>query len=64
MRLANAGAATMALASVTLLAASCAAPPVAKRAEALPFIEDDFPRAVTEARARKLPIFADSWAPW
>jgi hypothetical protein len=31
---------------------------------ALPFIADDYPRAVTEAKARGVPIFVDSWAPW
>ena len=30
----------------------------------LPWIEDDHSRAVAEARARKLPIFVESWAPW
>ncbi len=30
----------------------------------LPFIEDDWPRALAEAKARHLPIFVDSWAPW
>ena len=32
--------------------------------EALPFIEDDYPRALAEARQKKLPLFVDSWAPW
>jgi hypothetical protein len=32
--------------------------------EALPFVEDDYPRALAEARAKKLPLFVDSWAPW
>ena len=32
--------------------------------EALPFIEDDYARAVAEAKQRKLPIFVDAWAPW
>jgi hypothetical protein len=32
--------------------------------EALPFIEDDYPRALAEARVRKVPLFVDSWAPW
>ena len=32
--------------------------------EALPFIEDDYARALAEARTRKLPLFVDSWAPW
>lgn len=31
---------------------------------ALPFIEDDYPRAVAEAKQRKLPIFVEAWAPW
>ena len=30
----------------------------------LPFIEDDYPRALELARQRKIPIFVDSWAPW
>ncbi len=30
----------------------------------LPFIRDDYPRALAEARARKLPLFIESWAPW
>jgi hypothetical protein len=30
----------------------------------LPFIEDDYPRALTEARAKKIPIFIEAWAPW
>ena len=30
----------------------------------LPFIEDDYTRAMAEAQARKLPLFIDSWAPW
>ncbi|MEP6800811.1 MAG: hypothetical protein ABJC07_02655 [Acidobacteriota bacterium] len=30
----------------------------------LPFIEDDYPRAVAVAKARHLPIFVEAWAPW
>jgi len=30
----------------------------------LPFIADDYTRALAEARARKLPLFIESWAPW
>lgn len=30
----------------------------------LPFISDDYPKALAEARARKLPIFIEAWAPW
>ena len=32
--------------------------------EALPFIADDYARAVREATQNKLPIFVDAWAPW
>jgi len=31
---------------------------------ALPFIDDDYPKALAEARAKKLPIFVEAWAPW
>jgi len=31
---------------------------------ALSFIEDDYDRALAEARARDVPVFIDSWAPW
>jgi len=30
----------------------------------LPWIEDDLNRSLAEAKARKLPIFVESWAPW
>ena len=56
--------AAAALASAGLVAASCAAPPVARIGEVLPFVRDDYARALGEARARKLPIFVESWAPW
>jgi thioredoxin-like negative regulator of GroEL len=39
-----------------------APPPTA--AHALPFISDDYPRALREARTRKLPLFVDTWATW
>jgi hypothetical protein len=40
--------------------------PAAKPAASpvLPWIDDDYSRALAEARARKLPIFVESWAPW
>jgi hypothetical protein len=57
-------AATLAAASVAVLASSCAGPSTARRAEVLPFIADDYAQALHDAKARKLPIFADSWAPW
>jgi hypothetical protein len=30
----------------------------------LPFIRDDFPKALAEATQRKVPIFVECWAPW
>lgn len=30
----------------------------------LPFIQDDFAKARTQANERKLPIFVECWAPW
>ncbi len=47
-----------------VLAAALAASPAPAGKPALPFIEDDYPRALAEARAKKLPIFVEAWAPW
>ena len=30
----------------------------------LPFINDDYPKALTTAKQRSLPIFVEVWAPW
>ena len=30
----------------------------------LPFVVDDYPKALEEARARHVPIFLEAWAPW
>jgi thioredoxin-like negative regulator of GroEL len=38
--------------------------PTANAAEALPFIHDDYPRALAEAKRTKRPIFVDAWATW
>lgn len=54
-----------ALAASSAILLSCGAPKAPKgTTEVLPFIEDDYTRAVTEAKARKLPLFVDVWAPW
>jgi hypothetical protein len=45
-------------------------PPAAEKAQAaaaalaLPFIENDYGRALAEARAKALPLFIEAWAPW
>jgi len=31
---------------------------------ALPFLENDFPAALTRAREAQLPLFVEVWAPW
>jgi tetratricopeptide (TPR) repeat protein len=36
----------------------------AKTASKITFIEDDYPRALKEAKAKGKPIFADTWATW
>lgn len=30
----------------------------------LPFIENDYRKAVDEASAKNVPIFVEAWAPW
>ena len=45
---------TLALVSATLSAS----------AAGLPWIKDDYPKALAEAKQRKLPMFVEVWAPW
>ena len=52
---------------LVMLSVAAAAPARAVSAESravLPFIEDDYARALAEAQARKVPLFVDAWAPW
>ena len=30
----------------------------------LPFIENDYQKAVAQARAKNVPLFVEAWAPW
>ena len=46
-------------AAVTATEAAPAAP-----TEALPFIADDYARALREAKETKRPLFVEAWAPW
>ena len=48
--------------ALLLGAASLAAAP--SSGPVLPFIEDDYGKALSEARAKKVPIFVEAWAPW
>ena len=36
----------------------------AQAKEVLPFIEDDYSKAITRAKAKNVPIFVEAWAPW
>jgi hypothetical protein len=54
--------------STVLAFALLAAPAAAKGQDvldkALPFVSDDYAKALGEARAQKLPLFIEAWAPW
>ena len=39
-----------------------AAPLAAK--EVLPFIDNDYAKAVSLAKTKNVPLFVDAWAPW
>jgi thiol-disulfide isomerase/thioredoxin len=52
------------IALVTLPVVAPVAAAAAETGEALPFIEDDYARAVAVAKTQKVPIFVDAWAPW
>jgi hypothetical protein len=45
------------LASLLVMVLSAQAAP-------LPYIEDDWPRALAEAQRTHRPIFVDDWVPW
>jgi len=49
-------------ATVSGQAASTTVPKAA--ASVLPWIDDDYARALSEAKRKKIPIFAELWAPW
>jgi hypothetical protein len=54
-----------ALFAVTLVVSgSSFATTKAQPKEVLPFIADDYPRALALARAERKPIFLETWAPW
>ncbi|MEP6769722.1 MAG: hypothetical protein ABJC61_13705 [Acidobacteriota bacterium] len=40
------------------------APSHPREAAGLPFIEDDYGRALAAAKSRHVPIFVEAWAPW
>ena len=46
------------------LALGLVASPSADVERTLPFVADDYAKALAEARAQKLPLFIEAWAPW
>jgi hypothetical protein len=50
---------TALLAALVLM---CTAAPAQKAS--LPFIDDDYPAALAQARTHNLPLFVEVWAPW
>ncbi len=60
MRWNGAASVLLALASTVSAAGASGSAP----REVLPFIVDDYPGALAQARARNLPIFVEAWAPW
>ena len=46
------------------LLAWIALPRAAGAASVLPWIADDYPKALALAKQRHVPIFVENWAPW
>jgi len=66
MRLLVASQAAFLLLSLTPPAAALSTTSTSSSARhmAVPFVEDDYAKALADGRARKLPIFVEVWAPW
>jgi hypothetical protein len=47
-----------------LLLLAALAPVTAFAREVLPFIADDYTKALSLSRAQHVPIFVEAWAPW
>ena len=50
--------------ALALLGCGPSAPVATVATQALSFIEDDWSRALAEARQRDVPLFVEAWAPW
>lgn len=48
--------------SIAILLLTFSLPAIA--ATYLPFIQDNYTKALSEANQRKLPVFVEVWAPW
>ena len=49
---------------IAILFLMVAATTFGKTKTGLPFIQDDYSKALTKARQNQLPIFVECWAPW
>ena len=47
-----------------LLLSALALAPMAQAREVLPFIQDDYTKALAQAKSSHKPIFVEAWAPW
>jgi hypothetical protein len=50
--------------AIVFLLAVLATSSFGKPSKGLPFINDDFQKALTQAKQGNLPLFVDVWAPW
>jgi hypothetical protein len=50
--------------SALLLLTALTLAPLARAKEVLPFIDDDYSKAVAHAKTKNVPIFVEAWAPW
>jgi hypothetical protein len=50
--------------TLLLLLSALALAPLAQAKEVLPFIQDDYGKALAEAKRAHKPIFVEAWAPW
>lgn len=51
-----------AMRKLLLIALLLATPALAR--DILPFIDNDYGKAIARAKAKGLPLFVDAWAPW
>jgi len=47
-----------------LLLSALALAPMAQSREVLPFIQNDYAKALRQAKSAQKPIFVEAWAPW
>lgn len=55
---------TLAAATLPLVGATPTKGATPHKKEVLPFIADDYGKAVAQARAKNVPLFVEAWAPW